>query len=85
MSSFRTIPPANFQALTVWVAPCHAIAVNRVLRLYLYRIARALAEQYIVRGPEDSPAPEESERSGIMATILDWMASKVRAPLVDDW
>jgi hypothetical protein len=81
----RTIPPAKVQALTVWLAPRHAIAVNRGLALYLYRIARAFAPHVIVRGPTDPPPPAESETVGIISTILDWMASPVQAPLVEDW
>jgi hypothetical protein len=81
----RTIPPAGVQAVTVWAAPRHAVAVNRGLALFLYRLARAFAAHVIVRGPEDPPAPPESEAAGIIATLLDWMASPVRAPLVEDW
>jgi hypothetical protein len=38
-----------------------------------------------VRGPADPPTPPESEAISIIATLLDWMASPVRAPLVQDW
>jgi hypothetical protein len=81
----RTIPPAGVQAVTVWVAPRHAVAVNRGLALFLYRLARAFTAHVIVRGPEDPPAPPESDAAGNIATLLDWMASPVRAPLVEDW
>lgn len=81
----RTIPPAKVQALTVWIAPRHAIAVNRGLALFLHRIARAFSSHVIVRGPADPPPPAESETVGVIASILDWMASPVHAPLVEDW
>lgn len=81
----RTIPPAGVQAVTVWVAPQHAVALNRGLALFLYRLARAFTPHVIVRGPEDSPAPPESDAAENIATLLDWMASPVRAPLMDDW
>jgi hypothetical protein len=81
----RTIPPAQVEALTIWIAPRHVVAVNRGLALFLYRLARAFTPHVIVRGPADPPAPPESEAIGIIATLLDWMASSVRAPLVEDW
>jgi hypothetical protein len=81
----RTIPPAGVEALTIWIAPRHVVAVNQGLALFLYRLARAFSPHVIVRGPEDPPAPSESEAISIIATLLDWMASPVRAPLVKDW
>ncbi|SFW71004.1 hypothetical protein [Amycolatopsis australiensis] len=81
----RTIPPASIQALTVWIEPRHVVAFNRGLGLFLYRLARAFAGNYIVRGPGDPPAPPESDAISIIATLLDWMASPVRAPLLQDW
>jgi hypothetical protein len=81
----RTIPSAEVAALTLWIAPLHVIAVNQGLALFLYRLARAFSPHVIVRGPADPPAPPESETVGIIATLLDWMASPVRAPLIEDW
>jgi hypothetical protein len=81
----RTIPPAGIEALTTWIAPRHAVAVNRGLALFVYRLARAVSPHVIVRGRDDPPAPPESQTAGIIATLLDWMASPVRAPLVEDW
>jgi hypothetical protein len=81
----RTIPPAEVEAVTIWVASRHVIAVNQGLALFLYRLARAFSPHVIVRGPADPPAPPESEAVGIIATLVDWMASPVRAPLVADW
>lgn len=81
----RTIPPAGIEALTMWIAPRHVVAVNRGLALFVYRLARAFSPHVIVRGPDDPPAPPESQTAGIIATLLDWMASPVRAPLVEDW
>ncbi|MDA9491395.1 hypothetical protein [Bradyrhizobium sp. CCBAU 11361] len=81
----RTIPPAGIEALTIWIAPRHVVALNRGLALFVYRLARAFAAHVIDRTPADPPAPPESRTAGIIATLLDWMASPVRAPLVDDW
>lgn len=81
----RTIPPAGINALTMWIAPRHVVAVNQGLALFLYRLARAFSAHVIIRGPGDPPAPPESQAVGIIATLLDWMASPVRAPLVEDW
>jgi len=81
----RTIPPAQIGALTMWIAPRHVVAVNRGLALFLYRLARAFSPLVITRGPGDPPAPPESQAVGIIATLLDWMASPVRAPIVEDW
>lgn len=80
-----TIPQATVQALTVWMDPVHSIAVNHGLMLFMYRLARAIAPHVITRGPNDPPAPPESEAVSIIATMLDWMSSPVRAPLVADW
>jgi hypothetical protein len=81
----RTIPPAEVAALTIWIAPRHIVAVNHGLALFLYRLARAFSPHVIVRGPADPPAPPESDAIGVIATLLDWMTSLVRAPLVEDW
>jgi hypothetical protein len=81
----RTILLAEVEALTIWIAPWHVVAVNQGLALFLYRLARAFTPHVIVRGPADPPAPPEGEAIGIIATLLDWMASPVRAPLVEDW
>jgi hypothetical protein len=81
----RTMPPAPAQAVTVAVGPLHLVMFNRGLGLFLYRLARAFAGNYIVRGPQDPPAPPEEEAVGRIATLLDWMASPARAPLIDDW
>ena len=81
----RTIPPAEVAALTIWIAPLHVVAVNQGLALFLYRLARAFSPHVIVRRPANPPAPPESEAISIIATLLDWMASPVRAPLVEDW
>jgi hypothetical protein len=80
-----TIPLATVQALTVWMDPVHTIAVNSGLMLFMYRVARALAPHIITRGPKDPPPPPESEAISIIATLLDWMSSPVRAPLIQDW
>jgi hypothetical protein len=80
-----TIPQATVQALTVWMEPVHSIAVNVGLMMFMYRVARALAPQMITRGPGDPPAPPESEAVSIVATLIDWMSSPARAPLVEDW
>jgi hypothetical protein len=64
-----TIPPASIQALTTWFAPRHVVAVNRGLALFLYWLARAFSPHVIVRGPDDPPAPPESQTAGIIATL----------------
>src|SRR5262249_10378808 len=53
--------------------------------LFMYRVARALAPHIIKRGPDDPPASPESEAVSIIATLIDWMSSPVRAPLIQDW
>jgi hypothetical protein len=80
-----TIPQATVQAITVWIDPVHSIAVNHGLMIFMYRVARALAPHIIIRTANDPPAPPESEAVSIIATMLDWMASPVRAPLIEDW
>jgi hypothetical protein len=80
-----TIPQATVQAMTVWIDPVHAIAVNHGLMLFMYRVARALAPHIITRSATDPPAPPESEAVSIIATLIDWMASPARAPLLEDW
>jgi hypothetical protein len=80
-----TIPQATVQALTVWIDPVHSIAVNYGLMLFVYRVARALAPHIITRTADDPPAPPESEAVSIIATLIDWMASPARAPLIEDW
>lgn len=79
------IPQATVQALTVWIEPVHSIAVNQGLMLFVYRVARALAPHIIIRTATDPPAPPESEAVSIIATLIDWMASPARAPLIEDW
>jgi len=80
-----TIPQATVQAVTIWMDPIHSIAVNHGLMLFMYRVARALAPHIITRGPSDPPAPPESEAVSIIATLVDWMSSPARAPLLEDW
>lgn len=81
----RTMPPAPAQAVTVAVGPLHLVLFNRGLGLFLYRLARAFAGNYIVRGPQDPPAPPEDETAGRIATLLDWLASPAQAPLMENW
>ena len=83
----RTVEKAQVQAMTVQRNGKPVIIVNRGLALFLYRIARAFSPQVIVRGPGDPPAPSMDESAGLMASsVLDWMASPVRAPLISaDW
>lgn len=80
-----TIPQATVQALTVWMAPVHSVAVNVGLMVFMYRVARALAPHIITRGQDDPPAPPETEAVSIIATLIDWMSSPARAPLLEDW
>jgi hypothetical protein len=80
-----TLPQTTVQAVTVWIAPTHAIAVNRGLMLFMYRLARAVSPHVIDRGKDDPPAPPESEAISIIASMIDFMSSPVRAPLVADW
>jgi hypothetical protein len=53
--------------------------------LFVYRVARALAPHIIIRTTNDPPVPPESEAVSIIATLIDWMASPARAPLIEDW
>jgi hypothetical protein len=80
-----TMPHATVQAATVWMSSTHAIAVNRGLMLFMYRLARAVSPHIISRGQDDPPAPPESQAISIIASLIDFMSSPVRAPLVPDW
>jgi hypothetical protein len=80
-----TIPQATVQALTTWMDPVHAIAVNQGLMLFMYRVARALSPHVITRTGSDPPAPPESEAVSHIASLIDWISSPARAPLMQDW
>jgi hypothetical protein len=80
-----TIPQATVQALTTWMDPIHAIAVNQGLMLFMYRVARALSPHVITRTGGDPPAPPESEAVSHIASLIDWISSSARAPLMQDW
>jgi hypothetical protein len=80
-----TIPHSTVQAVTVWQDPVHAIAVNHGLMLFMYRVARAISGHIIRRGAGDPPSPPESQTVSIIASLIDWMSSAARAPLIQDW
>ena len=83
--SVRMVPLGDVSALTLYMGTSHIIAFNQGVALYLYRLARAMTPYVIVRGADDAPPPPESEAVAIIAVLLDWMSSLVRAPLVDPW
>ncbi|MFJ6326875.1 MULTISPECIES: hypothetical protein [unclassified Rhizobium] len=83
--SVRMVPLGDVSALTLYMGSSHIIAFNQGVALYLYRLARAMTPYVIVRGTGDAPPPPESEAVAVIAVLLDWMSSLVRAPLVDAW
>jgi len=79
------IPPVKVQAMTVWAAPVHVIAVNSGLIAFVYKLARAIAPHMVKLKPDDPPRPTESETAGRVATLVDWMSSVVATPRSGDW
>lgn len=75
----------SVQALTVWLNPGHAIAVNVGLSMFVYQVARVVAPYMINRGPSDDPPPSLEDSADRIAHTLDSMASLARAPMSPDW
>lgn len=84
--SVVTVPRGRVQAAAIRRGPAHVIVMNYGLAMFVYRLARVFSRHVIVRGPDDPPAPPESDSVELIADILDWMASPVNAPLIaEDW
>ena len=81
----KVIPPVKVQAMTVWDAPVHVIAINSGLIVFVYKLARAVAPHLVTLKPDDPPRPTESETAGRVATLIDWISSLVATPRSGDW
>jgi hypothetical protein len=81
----RVIPPVKVQAMTVWAAPVHVVAVNVGLIVFVYKLTRAIAPHLVTLKPDAPPRPAESETAGRVATLIDWMSSLVAKPRSGDW
>ena len=81
----RVIPPVKVQAMTVWAAPVHVIAVNSGLIAFVYKLARAIAPHMVTLKPNDPPRPAQSETASRVATFIDWISSLAATPRSGDW